>query len=218
MQTWGAGPTCRLPGRGRGGHPCQSWQAPWTTLSVEEGLGWGVSVRSGVSLAFSPATVQRRGGWGRAEDVSPECQAWGQSGCKEEVRSHFQSQIHTASAESLCSCIWGHQGWGGESRWSRGREALCLSSRQGVEGTRALTQDHMGARGQCWPPLWAPGKSLRGRGEPWAVELGVRWCRHRREQIGLPHVSPPCWSPQPCGLDRSILSSLLGFLWRDPAI
>ena len=152
----------RLLGRGRGGHPCRSWQAPWTTLSVEEGPGWGVSVRSGVSLAFSPATVQRRGGWGRAEDVSPECQARGQSGCKEKVRSHFQSQIHIASAESLCSCIWGHEGWGGESRWSRGREALCLSSRQGVEGTRALMQEDMRARGQCWPPALGSGEESEG--------------------------------------------------------
>ena len=177
----------------------------YTQCGGRAGLGglcpeWGIP-----GVQPSNSAEERRLGEGR--DVSPECQAWGQSGCKEEVRSHFQSQIHTASAESLCSCIWGHQGWGGESRWSRGREALCLSSRQGVEGTRALTQDHMRARGQCWPPLWAPGKSLRGRGEPWAVELGVRWCRHRREQIGLPHVSPPCWSPQPCGLDRSILPS-----------
>lgn len=160
VQTWVQAPKASGESKGRTPVPEVAGTLDYTQCGGTAGLG--VSVRSWVPLAFSPATVQSRGGWGRAEDVSPECQARGQSGCREEVRSHFQSQIHIASAESLCSCIWGHRGWGGESRWSRGREALCLSSRQGVEGTRAVTQDDMGARGQCWPPPLGSGEESEG--------------------------------------------------------
>lgn len=106
------------------------------------------------------------------EDVLPECQGQGQS--SEKVSNHFQSQIHTASAGSLCSCIWGPRGRGGESRWSRGREALCLSSRRGAEGTRALTQDDMGARGQCWPPsLGSGGESELSYSSPGSESEGA---------------------------------------------
>lgn len=140
--------------KGRAGGLCPAWGIP------------GIQPSNSVEQRWEDVLPDSQ------EDVLPECQGQGQS--SEKVRNHFQSQIHTASAGSLCSCIWGPQGQGGESRWSRGREALCLSSRRGAEGTRALTQDDMGARGQCWlPTLGSGGESELSYSSPGSESEGA---------------------------------------------
>ena len=126
--------------KGRAGGLCPAW----VTLGIEP----------------SNSAEQRR------EDVLPDSmpRSW-QSRCREKVRNHFQSQIHIASSGSLCSCIWGPWGWGGELRWSRDREALCLSSRRGAEGTRALTQDSR--------TIWEPEGSAATPSGLWGSERAL---------------------------------------------
>ena len=110
-------------------------------------------------------------------------------------------------------------------RWGKGRRPCvchpgmetghkrCSAGQYGSPRTVLATPSGFQGVGELLTP--AQEARLRGCGAPWAVLLGVRWCRHRCGRIRLPPCGTfPPWRP----LNGVLFSSLLGFLRRDPAI
>ena len=101
VQMWGAGPQGFRGEEGEDTHARAG--RPLGAHSV-----WRKGRAGGLCLAWgTPGIEPSNSAEQRQEDVLPDSMPRSQqSWCRKKVRNHFQSQIHIASAGSLCSCIW----------------------------------------------------------------------------------------------------------------